>query len=183
MAELLRIGIESAGASRGFVVSERADGLFIDAEADVDGARASQRALEEQRERLFSTVVHYVASTGEPVVVGDAARDPRFARDVRAQSASASSVLCMPIMHRGSVQGILYLENELATDAFTAERSKVIELLAAQAGVSLENAKLFDAATREAEQRRIAAERLQAALHEVESLKNRLHAENVYLQE
>jgi histidine kinase len=48
------------------------------------------------------------------------------------------------VIARQKLVGVLYLENNLVADAFTPERCKVLELLAAQAAISLENARRYD---------------------------------------
>ena len=54
-------------------------------------------------------------------------------------------MLCFPIVKQTRLIGVLYLENELATHAFTPDRLAVLELLAAQAAISLENALVYEA--------------------------------------
>jgi formate hydrogenlyase transcriptional activator len=78
---------------------------------------------------------------------------------------------------------MLYLENNLATDAFTPQRVEMMRVLASQAAISLENARLYDGMKAEVERRTRAEGSLREALAELEVLKNRLEAENVYLQE
>src|SRR6202789_2121654 len=53
------------------------------------------------------------------------------------------SVLCVPIVKQSKLVGVLYLENNLTPRAFTSDRAAVLELLAAQAAISLENAGLY----------------------------------------
>jgi len=50
-------------------------------------------------------------------------------------------------MHKGILLGILYMENNLTTNAFTPERMEVLRIFASQAAISLENARLFELAT------------------------------------
>jgi formate hydrogenlyase transcriptional activator len=115
--------------------------------------------------------------------VGDALADERFSNDPYIVSTRLCSILCVPIVHHGKLSGILYLENGLVPDAFTAKRLEMLSLLSAQAAISLENAKLYKAMQEEVVGRRQAEAELHRALTELETLKNRLQAENVYLQE
>ena len=89
----------------------------------------------------------------------------------------------MPVSHQGRLGGVLYLENDLTADAFTPQRSEMMRILAAQAAISLENARLYEGMAGEVARRTQAEAALREALDEVEGLKNRLEAENVYLQE
>jgi formate hydrogenlyase transcriptional activator len=137
----------------------------------------------ENNGKLSHAVVRYVQKTGESVVLGDALSDDRFSADPYIASTRPKSVLCVPVVHQGKPGGILYLENNLAANAFTPDRIEVMHVLCSQAAISLENARLYREMRQEIARRRQAEEGLRAALAEVETLKNRLHAENVYLQE
>ncbi|MCC5603078.1 AAA family ATPase [Nostoc sp. CHAB 5714] len=56
------------------------------------------------------------------------------------------SLLCTPILYQGKLLGILYLENNLTTGAFTSDRVEILNLLCTQAAISLENAQLYQQA-------------------------------------
>jgi PAS domain S-box-containing protein len=83
-----------------------------------------------------------------------------FAADDYFARRQPKSVLCLPIMRRSVLTGLLYLENSLATHAFTPERVTVLELLASQAAISLENALLYTDLQRENSERKLAEEEL-----------------------
>jgi GAF domain-containing protein len=68
----------------------------------------------------------------------------------------AKSVLCLPIVKQTKLIGVLYLENNLTPYVFTAGRVAVLEMLASQAAIPLENARLYgELAAREAKIRRL----------------------------
>jgi signal transduction histidine kinase len=52
-------------------------------------------------------------------------------------------VLVLPVLRTGQVEGVLYLENDLVTGAFTPERLGLLEVLSGQMAISLENARLY----------------------------------------
>ena len=108
------------------------------------------------------SVLRYVQRTREPLVVDDAARDDRFARDPYFADVDCCSLLAVPILSRGALQAVLVLENRLIRGAFTAERLDAVKLIAGQLAVSLDNAQLY------AEFRQIADD--QAALRRVATL-------------
>jgi formate hydrogenlyase transcriptional activator len=185
LRELVRIAIENAGAQRGVFLQEQDGQLIVAAAGAVDGGAVNVAGSQPVASDapLALAVISYVRQTGESVVVGDARSDERFANDPYVASAKPRSILCVPIVQHGKRGGMLYLENNLAPDAFTADRIEVLRLLAAQAAISLENARLYEDMKQEVMERRRAEEELHRALGEVEMLKNRLQAENVYLQE
>jgi signal transduction histidine kinase len=108
------------------------------------------------------SVLRYVQRTSEPLVVGDATDDDRFARDAYFTDITCCSLLAVPILSRGALRAVLLLENRLIRAAFTTERLDAVELIAGQLAVSLDNAQLY------AGYRRIADE--QAALRRVATL-------------
>lgn len=165
---LMRTVVESAGAQRGFLILDRDGDLELHAAITVNPdlvelglARPLADAFE-----IAATIVRYVARTREPVVVADASRDPRFAADSYIAAAKPKSVLCVPMLHRGRLSGVLYLENNAATDVFGPARLVMLQFLAAQAAVALENARLYGEVNAATERLRRANEKLTAEVTE-----------------
>jgi signal transduction histidine kinase len=90
-----------------------------------------------------TSVLRYVQRMPEPLVVGDATRDDRFARDPYFADLACCSLLALPILSRGTLQALLLLENRLIRGAFTTERLDAVRLIAGQLAVSLDNAQLY----------------------------------------
>ena len=108
------------------------------------------------------SVLRYAQRIREPLVVGDATGDDRFARDPYFTDADCCSLLAVPILSRGTLGAVLVLENRLIRGAFSTGRLDAVKLIAGQLAVSLDNAQLY------AEVRRIADE--QATLRRVATL-------------
>ncbi len=108
------------------------------------------------------SVLRYAQRVREPLVVADATRDDRFARDPYLTDLDCCALLALPILSRGTLRAVLLLENRLIRGAFTTERLDAVKLIAGQLAVSLDNAQLY------ADYRRIADE--QAALRRVATL-------------
>ena len=89
------------------------------------------------------SVLRYLERTREPLVVPDATRDDRFARDPYFADADCCSLLAVPILRRGMLRALLLLENRLMRGAFTTERLDAVKLIAGQLAVSLDNAQLY----------------------------------------
>jgi signal transduction histidine kinase len=108
------------------------------------------------------SVLRYVQRMPEPLVVNDALRDDRFARDPYFTDVTSCSLLAVPVQSRDLLSALLLLENRLIRGAFTTERLDAVKLIAGQLAVCLDNAQLY------AEFRRVADE--QAALRRVATL-------------
>jgi predicted ATPase/signal transduction histidine kinase/tRNA A-37 threonylcarbamoyl transferase component Bud32 len=143
---LLGVVLEQGGARRACLLVCRDGSLSVEAEAAIEGGGVATRLRGsvpvDSAERLPASLVHYVQRTRERVILDDAgtgrfAGDDYFARDRR------HAVLCLPILRQAEVVGLLYLENDLLAGAFTPDRLAALELLATQAAISLDNARLL----------------------------------------
>ncbi|HYG90036.1 MAG TPA: AAA family ATPase [Azospirillum sp.] len=147
---LLRTVLHLAGAGRGLLLLQAGVGrLTLVAEADAIGGRfhllPEPVAVAGQAvPGLPVSIVSYAVRTGEAVVLADASADPRFTDDPDIRARQPRSVLCLPLLHQGSLVGVLHLENNLATDSFVNQHLEAPRLLAAQIAISLENARLYD---------------------------------------
>ena len=89
------------------------------------------------------SALQYVLRTHERLVLDDASAEGLDADDEYVTRNRPRSVLCLPIFKQAKVIGALYLENNLATHAFTSDRVAVLDFLASQAAIWLENARLY----------------------------------------
>ncbi len=79
-----------------------------------------------------------------------------FPRDPYIAQRHARSVFCLPLASQAKCIGVLYLENNLAPRVFAPARTAVLKVLASQAAISIENARLYrDLAERESRIRRL----------------------------
>jgi len=143
---LLTIVMENAGANRVIFISVRDDALYIDAEYVSDREDKTLMYPEPiaNRDDLLVNAVYFVKSSGRHVVLDNAAKQGPFINDAYVELKSPKSVLCIPVIRKGVLIAILYLENTITSHVFTPERIRVLELLASQAAISIENAKLYE---------------------------------------
>jgi PAS domain S-box-containing protein len=93
---------------------------------------------------LAETVLHFVVRTQESVMLDDASVPNQFSADEYIRQKHSRSILCLPLVKQAKLTGVLYLENNLTAHAFTPARIAVLKLLASQAAISLENARLYN---------------------------------------
>jgi transcriptional regulator with GAF, ATPase, and Fis domain len=153
LRKLMSIALQNAGAQRGLFLQETNGQLVIAAEADGETIHLFPPVPLEGSKALSHTIVRYVQQSRQSVVVDDAGSDPRFPGDPYISVVKPKSILCVPVIHQGRFGGILYLENNLAANAFTSERIEVMRILSSQAAISLENARLYEEMKKEAAQR------------------------------
>ena len=154
----MRIAVEHAGAERGLLILFPGDEPQIEAEATTGRGQVevTLRQTAVSPAELPESVLHYVIRTRESVILDDASAQNPFSADEYICQKRARSVLCLPLVKQAKLIGVLYLENNLASHVFTPARISVLELLASQAAISLENARLYnDLGEREARIRRL----------------------------
>ena len=141
---LMTIVIENAGAQRGCLILAANDHLTVEAEkmAATADVHLVPTALD-SRHDLPVTLIRYVERTKEEVALGDASQENLFMSDPYIAYEQPKSILCMPLLNQGNLTSIVYLENNLTTDAFTSERLAVLHMLSSQEAISIENARLY----------------------------------------
>src|SRR5260221_6469640 len=187
---LMVIAVECAGAERGLLFFSRGREHDIEAEATTIGDR-----VQVMLEQAFVTIpkfpeaiLRYVIRTRESVILNDASVQNLFSADEYLRRRQSRSILCLPLLKQGELIGVLYLENSLTANVFTPDRLAVLGLLASQAAISLENARLYadlrqensdrskaEAALRASEERmNLAAEAANLAMWEWDVLKDEI---------
>jgi PAS domain S-box-containing protein len=155
---LMTIALENAGADRGLLILPAEDDHLIQAEAKAIGDRIELVLSQNLITSAIcpDSIVRYVIRSRESVILDDVSKPNIFSEDDYLRSRHAKSILCLPLIKQGRLTGLLYLENTLTSHAFTPDRIALLEMLAAQAAISLENTRLYsDLREREAKVRRL----------------------------
>lgn len=147
LQQIIKLAIENSGAQKSFLILEKDMGeekeLHIEAVGRIEKGKMHvevlQSSLLSECRELSQAIVNYTRKTGENIVLSDAGRTQEFNKDPYISKAKPKSILCSPIRFKGKTAGIIYLENNLTTNAFTPERLEVLHILYAQAAISIEN--------------------------------------------
>ncbi|USD66636.1 diguanylate cyclase [Vibrio sp. SCSIO 43136] len=144
--ELLNLAVENAGATRGLLLLENGGDFFVTqkvtAENDTNDTEGLDKPYAESA-CLSRTIVRYVINSGQPVVYTPTEHDEQFERCNYLRQQGDISVLCVPIIRQGTMSGVLYLENTHLAEAFQADRVQTLKIIASQAAISLENARMY----------------------------------------
>jgi sigma-B regulation protein RsbU (phosphoserine phosphatase) len=97
------------------------------------------KGAESKNFKLGEGLVGWAAQHKEPVLVSDVSQDPRYINLV----ADARSELVIPMLIKDRCIGVFDLESP-ELDAFTKEHQELLTLLASQAAVAIDNARLYD---------------------------------------
>ncbi len=180
LSTLMQVAIENAGAEKGCLILPEAGKLMIEA-TGVSGTKEAtvlQSIPVEQSQEIPVTLINYVYRTSETLVLDDASVENTFSADPYIIGTEPRSVLCTSIINQGQRIGILYLENNLTTKAFTPDRLELLKILSAQAAISIENARLYQTLEDKVKER---TAQLAQANQEISALNSRLKQENLRL--
>ena len=144
IATLMQVVIENAGAERGALVLLEEDHLTVMAQCSRNRPCDLEKLAVADCATIPVSVIQSVERTQEALVLDDAVSESPFSTDPYIQKQQTRSLLCMPILQQSQLIGILYLENNLSTGVFKRDRLQVLELLIAQAAISLLNARLYE---------------------------------------
>lgn len=149
LTKLLQLVIANAGADKCAFIQVVEDQLLLEAITEIDGMGESVSILHHTALQDYPHVpiglIRSVKRTLTPALILNATLHPSLATDPYIAHQQPQSILCTPIVHQGKLIGLLYLENRSVTGAFTDDRIEILNLLCAQAAISLENARLYQA--------------------------------------
>jgi signal transduction histidine kinase len=143
LKKMMGIIMTNSGAESGAIIVK--EGYFGIAAYSVRSTEPTCQTFEapiplrDDDDKISTSIVHYVIHTHTNLFIRNVANDTRFATGDGVMKKGA--VICMPIMHKGTLVGVLYLQASLNT--FTNKHANVLALLCDQIGISITNALLF----------------------------------------
>jgi PAS domain S-box-containing protein len=142
---VMRNAMEHAGAERGLLIFPYLNHLQVKAEAVTVGDRVAVRTAEASISStdIPESVLRYVMRTREQLILADASVPTSFSTDEYLREKRPRSVACLPLLKQGVLVALLYLENKLVSNVFSPARLQILEVIASQAAISLENSRLY----------------------------------------
>ncbi|HBB32790.1 MAG TPA: serine/threonine protein kinase [Cyanobacteria bacterium UBA8803] len=169
LSTLIKIVMENAGASKCALILNEGDNLGVAAIATISPASPESTTLlmpsipVEESLAIPLTPLNYVKHSLHTLVIDNATDQAFLASDPYIIEHQPKSLLCTPLLNQSKLMGILYLENNLATGAFTRDRLEILKVLCSQAAISLENARLYQESQNYAHQLEEFSQKLQQA--------------------
>lgn len=136
--------VRLTGAERGFV-------MLLDEET---GELAFRTARNMDQETMGGSsfqislgIVNRVASESRPVVTTNAQADPRFSTHKSIMNYSLRSILCVPLLVKNQVIGVIYVDSRIKTALFSERDLDILVTFANQVATAIDNARLFENVT------------------------------------
>lgn len=131
--------IKLTGAERGFLMLLDDDGNLVPRVA----RNIDQQTLDSGEFHVSRTVTRQVVDSGQPVLTTNAQEDPRFAGQASVIANALRSIMASPLRVRGQVTGVVYVDNRARAGLFKPQDLAALDAFAGQAGVAIDNARLF----------------------------------------
>ena len=136
---LMDLVIEITSADKGFLILMEGDTF------DVKIARNLRKEnIADAVSQLSDSIVAKVVASRRPVIISDAMHDTEFAAAKSVMQLRLSSVICVPLLDRGRLLGIIYVGNDSIVDLFQEATMRVLTVFAAQASLIVANALLLN---------------------------------------
>jgi len=140
--KLMYIVKENAGAEKSILVLFEEGNWYVKSLAEEQILYKNEKI--EDCSYIPKSVFNYVLRTEKSVLIDNASKENDFIQDDYIIKSKVKSLLCIPIINKGNVIGLLYMENNVTIGAFTQEHIKTLNVLSGQVAISLENARLYD---------------------------------------
>lgn len=184
LKKLISVMMENAGAQHGILLLEKNQEWFIEAHSYTQSlAILPSHSLKQIKSAPFPVLpvnlIRDVISNKKAIIIANA-QESIYKSDKYIQSQNIISILCTPVLNQGRLIAVIYLENNLSKGIFTSNRLELVQLIASQLAVSIENARLY--ANLE-EKVTVRTEKLAQANESIQTLNSRLIEENKKLTE
>jgi signal transduction histidine kinase len=179
--QILHIILENAGAKHGCLILNKNNQLFVEAiDNDSNAIVVPESILVQHSSHVPISLINYVARTQQTIVIKDGTTDFLTKNDHYIIQHQCKSILCIPLINQGKFEGIIYLENNLTSNAFTLRRLELIKILASQATIAINNANLYAKEQEKSQQLQATVQQLEQALTKLQQTQTQLvHTEKI----
>ncbi|MEE9394915.1 MAG: response regulator [Planctomycetota bacterium] len=141
--------IDFSSAERGFLVLVEDDG---DAQVAVARTNRGEPVVDPERQ-VSRKVIDGVAKTKRPVLLQNAMDEEEYRAQESVLSLELRSIMCVPMLRNQKLLGMIYVDNRSRVGQFRADDLELLGILASQAAIAFENARLVQKLVREEKDR------------------------------
>lgn len=142
LEETMDIVIALTRAERGYILLLQDDGSFH-YRVIRDNTLKPGQSMSGQEPQISTTVLQHVVTTREALLADNAFQDARFEGGASIANFSLRSVLCVPLMYKGNLTGLVYVDNRLQASIFTEREKQTLMAFANTAAVAIANARYY----------------------------------------
>lgn len=95
---------------------------------------------------ISHTIIGKVVESKQPIVTTDALSDLDLGNQQSVVDMSLRSILCVPLVIKGSIEGVVYADSNMRSGLFGNKELQLLVAVASQSALAIENARLFEQA-------------------------------------
>ena len=135
--------MENAGAQNAYLLILEENRWMIRSHNSVQNDSDFKPTLLSSQSPISTRVIHYVERSAEALILDNAEVNPNFGMDPHISNNRIKSILCLPIKYKSKFTTIFYAEHRDMKNAFSTEQIRVLDVIASQGAIALENAALY----------------------------------------
>ncbi len=149
LSEFIDQVVAMTRANKGFLVLAASG----DEHYEVRVARNLERQpVDSPSELLSDNIIREVITSKKAQIISDAYADERYQNSLSVINLKLSSVMCVPLVVRGELLGLIYVGNDSIRNLFRADQLETLKIFASQAALILKNAQVLGELRQESEQ-------------------------------
>jgi len=144
--KLMRIVIDNADAINAYIIlqQDNTNTLYIEAEGHNNDYETKIKSIEvTETSPVCPAIAEYAQKTRENIILNDALNQGHFTTHPYIRKNLSRSILCAPLVYQSKLYGLLYLDNNQKTNAFSPYSLELFRLLSAPAAIAIQNAQLY----------------------------------------
>lgn len=139
LEKLMDMVIEITNADRGFLILMEGETPQIRVARNL-----RQENIADAVSQLSDSIIDKVIKTRKPLIISDALSDDEFSNSLSVINLKLQSVMCVPLLERGSLIGVIYVGNHNVIDLFEEDSLEILTVFASQASLLIRNALLVN---------------------------------------
>jgi transcriptional regulator with GAF, ATPase, and Fis domain len=139
LEELMDAVIEITSADKGFLILTEGDNLTIRVARNL-----KQENIADAVSQLSDSIIAKVVKSKKPLMISDAMNDEAFSGSKSVMQLKLTSVICVPLLERGKLLGLIYVGNDSITSLFAEDTMRALTVFSAQASLIVSNALLLN---------------------------------------
>ena len=140
LAIVLKFAAKNVGAKIGIIIPAPTKNNLVKIAKITEDKEVIFLSSSEAIEEFPQSVIDYVKRTQETVILNNTSAEGSFTTDSYIVDRQVRSALCLPLLSQSNCVGVIYLENNLATDVFKKDGLKVLKVIANRGAVAIDNA-------------------------------------------
>jgi adenylate cyclase len=143
LCEVMDAIVNLTGAERGVLVLKENDPRNGELVPQI-ARNWEQESIEASDLALSRSIIQRVFDDGQPILTTNAQQDPRFDTQQSIITHNLRAILCVPLMVKGEIIGVIYVDNRIRSGVFTSTQLGVLSAFANQAAIAIDNARLYE---------------------------------------